>query len=506
MHRNRQASNFQQAGKTSAAVKSWRSVRRRPKKHDTAGGLKPVEQEAWLAMARRQGASGGMKLASFYPERYREAFVVEGEGVRVAVRPVGGSDVGAQIENGQVIYREAYPETNSVHVVGGGAAKSFSICKVNVRRGSLRMRSRSERRDARELVNGEVHFTDKAGRGVKIEAPWVIEANGALRTDAVHWELDAAQPAGGQQRLRLLVAAGLRYPLVIDPSWTATGRMGTARDQHTATLLPNGKVLVAGGKSNSSRSSDHGFLSSAEVYDPATGSWSSTSNLVTPRALHTATLLPNGKVLVAGGRSSTASNNVTVLRSAEVYDPAAGTWSVTGMLHDPRTLTRRRCCSQARCWLREESSGNVSWTPMRCMIRRQERGRRAAAGISRRHVHVTRRRCCPLARCWWRGWAQQWIPRAARNSMIRPTGTWSNTGSLDQARFEHTATLLPTGKVLVAGGATAGCFLSSAELYDPATGSWSSTGTLGTARVVHTATLLPSARCWWRGDEFQRFS
>ena len=72
-------------------------------------GLKPVEQEAWLAMARRQGTSGGMALASFYPARYGEPFVVESKGIHVAVRPVGGSDVGAQIDNAQVLYRNAYP-------------------------------------------------------------------------------------------------------------------------------------------------------------------------------------------------------------------------------------------------------------------------------------------------------------------------------------------------------------------------------------------------------------
>ena len=77
-------------------------------------GLKPVEQEAWLAMARRQGASGGNELASFYPKRYGEPFVVQGQGVRVALRPVGGTNVTAQIDdNGQVIYRGAYPETDS---------------------------------------------------------------------------------------------------------------------------------------------------------------------------------------------------------------------------------------------------------------------------------------------------------------------------------------------------------------------------------------------------------
>ena len=79
-------------------------------------------------------------------------------------------------------------------------------------------------------------------------------------------------------------------------TWTATGSLGTARDVHTATLLPNGKVLVAGGF-------DDGFqaLSSAELYDPATGTWTATGSLGTARYRHTATLLPSGKVLVAGG-------------------------------------------------------------------------------------------------------------------------------------------------------------------------------------------------------------
>src|SRR5262249_57952979 len=89
-------------------------------------GLKPVEQEAWLAMAtRRQGASGGMGLESFYPARYGEPFIVESEGVRVAVRPLGGTDAAARIDNGQVIYRQAYPETDSVHAVSSGRSEEF---------------------------------------------------------------------------------------------------------------------------------------------------------------------------------------------------------------------------------------------------------------------------------------------------------------------------------------------------------------------------------------------
>src|SRR5207247_5764842 len=88
-------------------------------------GLKPVEQEAWLAMARRQEASGGKEFISFYPARYGDPFVVEGEGVRVAVRPVSGTDTAVQIDDDQVIYRNAYPETDSMHFVSGGRSEEF---------------------------------------------------------------------------------------------------------------------------------------------------------------------------------------------------------------------------------------------------------------------------------------------------------------------------------------------------------------------------------------------
>ena len=199
-------------------------------------GLKPVEQEAWLAMARRQSATDNDGLASFYPARYGEPFVVEGEGVRVAVRPVSGTDVTAQIDNGQVIYRGAYLETDSMHVVSVGRSEEFLFLQNECAPREFAYEISEVTAGTRvKLVNGEVRFTNQAGNGVNIEAPWLIEANGALRSDAVHWELDAAQSAAGPQRLRLVVAEGLSYPVMIDPSWTATGSMGNARQTHTAT-------------------------------------------------------------------------------------------------------------------------------------------------------------------------------------------------------------------------------------------------------------------------------
>jgi Galactose oxidase, central domain len=104
----------------------------------------------------------------------------------------------------------------------------------------------------------------------------------------------------------------------VSGTWTNTGSLHTARYYHTATLLPNGMVLVAAGSNSRS----------AELYDPASGTWAPTGNLNTARLLHTATLLPNGMVLVAGGQGAPA--------SAELYDPASGTWTITGSLTDRR--------------------------------------------------------------------------------------------------------------------------------------------------------------------------
>ena len=118
--------------------------------------------------------------------------------------------------------------------------------------------------------------------------------------------------------------------------WTTTGSLATARELHTATLLPNGMVLVAGGE---------GGGSSAELYDPASGSWTGTGSLVTARLFHTATLLPDGKVLVAGGEGDGVlywrARNSTIRRAGPGRRPAAS---------PPRAIvTRRPCCPTARC-------------------------------------------------------------------------------------------------------------------------------------------------------------
>ena len=247
--------------------------------------------------------------------------------------------------------------------------------------------------------------------------------------------------AGGMDpNLIPLASAELYNPAT--GTWSTTGSLAVPRSNHTATLLSNGKVLVAGG------SDLHGNLTTAELYDPATGIWTTTGSLSTARDLHTATLLPNGKVLVAGGSiSSSSSTPSQSLASAELYDPTTGTWTNTGTLSSART-------------------------------------RHAATLLPNGEVLVA-------------GGAStsDYLASVASAELYDPaSGSWSLTGSLSTARTGHTETLLPSGKVLVTGGINATGYLASAELYDPATGSWSPTGGLSTKRLGHTATLLPSGQ------------
>jgi len=234
-----------------------------------------------------------------------------------------------------------------------------------------------------------------------------------------------------------------RQAQTLDTSWTMTGSMRNARRLHTATLLPNGKVLVAGGF-NGVVGRDSA-TTTAEIYDPAIGTWRSTGNLQLARARHTATLLANGQVLVVGGLNDSQSASFTVTDTAELYDPVTETWSRTGRLN----------------WAR--SSHTATLLPS---------GRILIVGGSTEAFEILRT-------------AEVYDP---------VTGLWSATGNLNMPRWLHTATLLSGGKVLVAAGSKGDYpLLSTAELYDPATGIWNTTGNLN-SRDFYTATLLPTGK------------
>jgi large repetitive protein len=249
--------------------------------------------------------------------------------------------------------------------------------------------------------------------------------------------------------------------------------MTTARDRFTATLLPDGKVLVAGGETNPSHS-----IASAELYDPATHSFSPTGSLHAARSSAAAVLLRNGQVLVAGGSGNGAGN----LASAELYDPATGSWRQTAPMHetgyglaatllpDGSALVTGFDSKDAEVY----NPAKATWTDTGPMVATHFLGTAtllrdgqvllAGGGTNR---------------------AELYDPA---------TNTWAATGSLPAAIQQQTATLLPDGKVLVAGGdipVYQGRSLKSAELYDPATATWQPANPMSAGRAGGTATLLP---------------
>jgi hypothetical protein len=282
-------------------------------------------------------------------------------------------------------------------------------------------------------------------------------------------------------------------------TWHATGHMSFARAQHTATLLPDGKVLIAGGCGFGSCGNGNA-TAGAELYDPATGAFSPTGRMTTTRGIQTATLLPNGEVLVTGGVHGCCPG--PALRSAELYSPATGTWASTGsmtvgrelhtatLLRDGRVLIAGGCSTNecggylASAEVYDPRTGKFTATASMTM----PRAGATATLLPDGDVLVAGGHKCGGIPC----------PALASAELYHPaTGTWTRAGSMSTPRTDATATLLKTGQVLVAGGCAFHCETSApilaatAELFDPATGTWHPTGSLHDVRADYAATLLP---------------
>jgi N-acetylneuraminic acid mutarotase len=241
---------------------------------------------------------------------------------------------------------------------------------------------------------------------------------------------------------KVLIAGGVNFggyttgAEIYDPStgtWMATGNLNDDLGYETATLLNNGQVLIAGGID------DNGTISTAELYDPSSGTWTNTGSMANARANHTATLLPSGQVLVAGG-----GNGSNGINSAELYNPGTGTWTATGSLNTAREYHSADLLPNGQVLVEGGSTSTTSLTS-----------------------------------------AELYNPA---------TGTWTTTGTMTAARQFEGSVLLPDGKVLVTGGEQSSAFLTSAEIYDPATGSWTATGSLANARALMTDTLLTNGQ------------
>lgn len=318
--------------------------------------------------------------------------------------------------------------------------------------------------------------------------------------------------------LLLSSVAGAQSP----GTFTATGNMAASRVGHTATLLLDGRVLIAGGEDDTS------ILSSAEIYNPATGTFAPTGNLPVARYMHSATLLPDGRVLIAGGYNPLAISSGGFLTSAEIYDPSTGAFTLTGNMMAPGgpavLLQNGKVFISAgfgpygttdQAELYDPSSGVFSAataqpTPVsgEALATLLPDGRvlitgytplpgelyDPSTGIFSPTGNIDYEAATPLMNgtVLFIGDQDDEFHSDRKAWLYDPSaGAFTLAGNTVIAREAVPATLLPDGTVLIAGTELiGGGALASAEIYDSASGAFGLTGSMITARQSHKATLL----------------
>lgn len=269
--------------------------------------------------------------------------------------------------------------------------------------------------------------------------------------------------------------------------FAATGSTTTPRTHQGSALLPDGRVLQYGGLANIGV-----LLSSAEIYDPATGAFTATGSAADARMRPNTIGLPDGRVLVTGGRGGVQGG--TIFASAEIYDPATGTFSPTGAMTTARYVASAVRLNNGKVLV----AGGFNFTDGTlgsAELYDPVTGTFTATGslAVARDVN-SQAALLPDGRVLIAGGYNDDGPLASAEVYDPALGTFSPTGSLAQPRGDHVLVALPDGRVLVVAGFGPSDYAVQAEIWDPATGVFSATGSLSHPRANPTATVLADGR------------
>jgi N-acetylneuraminic acid mutarotase len=357
--------------------------------------------------------------------------------------------IGEHVDDGVLVFDGVAPDTAIAHLV---AATHYEEIRLAT---SPRAPTTSNYRIVAgpgvaelRLREGRIEALDATGVVRIGSAPmFAVDSRGVRRALDVRLTVEG----GSAIATATLDTSDLSYPIAIDPLWTAVASMSVDRINQVAVTLPSGKIFVAGGSNNPGSPA----LSSAEIFDPKTNTWTAAAPMSTTRD-SAAGVVVGGKVLVAGGFANAAADTgelaFPALTTAELYDPATNTWKAAA--------------------------------PMP-----QERAAGGVAAISSTKALV------------FGGTSTAAYSLSSASIYDYASDAWTTASAMSVARGPYTVTFatLSTGKVLVSGGALvdaggATSLWSTAELYDPTSASWVPAGTLTQGRSQHAAMTIAGDR------------